>query len=189
MTWTESALVSACLNKDPAAQRELYDRYCAKMMSVCLRYMGSTQAAEDVLQEGFLKVYTKLEQYKGKNQLAGWIKTIMVNTSLIHLRQQQKHRLNDDIEEHYELGDPQWSVMEQMGANEVLELVAQMPDGYRTVFNLFAVEGFPHKEIAEPLGVTESTSKTQFRQPKSWLIEPINENAARTKRPYEPNKP
>jgi len=188
MGMTESDIVKGCLANNAKAQRALYDKYAAAMLSICLRYTGSMQTAEDVLQEGFLKVYSKMNQYKGQNQLAGWIKTIMVNTSLIHLRKEKKHDRMEDVNEHFELSDDQLTAVQRLEHEDLLRLVADLPTGYRTVFNLFAIEGFGHKEIAEKLGVTESTSKTQFRKAKAWLQQKLLEAATKENKLYEQSK-
>ena len=145
------------------------------MFAVCLRYMGSTMEAEEVLQESFIKVFEKLKQWKGEGPLGGWIRTIVVNTALTRLKNNKKFRLDKNIDEAVALSDNGEDQLEALQAADLMKLIAQMPDGYKTVFNLFVVEGYGHKEIAEVMGISESTSKTQFLKGKNWLVKRINE--------------
>ena len=131
--------------------------------------------AEDVLQESFIKVFEKLNQWKGDGPLGGWIRTIVVNTSLTRIKNNKKFKLDKNIDEAAGLTDNNEDQLEALQAEDLMKLIAQMPDGYKTVFNLFVVEGYGHKEIADMLGVSESTSKTQFLKAKNWLVKRINE--------------
>jgi RNA polymerase sigma-70 factor (ECF subfamily) len=137
--------------------------------------MGSTMEAEEVLQESFIKVFEKLKQWKGEGPLGGWIRTIVVNTALTRLKNNKKFRLDKNIDEAVALSDNGEDQLEALQAADLMKLIAQMPDGYKTVFNLFVVEGYGHKEIAEVMGISESTSKTQFLKGKNWLVKRINE--------------
>ena len=138
------------------------------MLGVCLRYAKNKQQAEDVLQDAFIKVFTKLELFKG-GSLEGWIRRIVVNTSLDDLRKNKK-RMNDSpidgIE--YKIDDKNY-ILEKIHAEDLLLLINNMPDGYRTVFNMFAIEGYAHKEIADELGISENTSKSQYARAKTHL--------------------
>lgn len=171
----DSELVSECLKGKPSAQRNLFQVHSGKMFAVCLRYMGNTMEAEEVLQESFIKVFEKLNQWKGDGPLGGWIRTIVVNTALTRIKNNKKFKLDKNIDEAVTLSDNNEDQLEAMQAEDLMKLIAQMPDGYKTVFNLFVVEGYGHKEIAEMLGVSESTSKTQFLKAKNWLVKRINE--------------
>jgi RNA polymerase sigma-70 factor (ECF subfamily) len=151
------------------AQKLLFDRYAGKMLSVCKRYFDSTEEAEDALQEGFIKVFEKLHQWQGSGALGGWIRTVMINTALTHLRSSKKWKDNSDLEAAEDLSSTDMDALDSMNADELLQLIAAMPSGYRTVFNLFALEGYAHKEIAEMLGISENTSKTQYLKSKDWL--------------------
>jgi RNA polymerase sigma-70 factor (ECF subfamily) len=137
--------------------------------------MGSTMEAEEVLQESFIKVFEKLNQWKGDGPLGGWIRTIVVNTSLTRIKNNKKFRLDKNIDDAVSLSDNGEDQMEALQAADLMKLIAQMPEGYNTVFNLFVVEGYGHKEIAELMGISESTSKTQFLKGKNWLVKRINE--------------
>jgi RNA polymerase sigma-70 factor (ECF subfamily) len=166
---TEDEIVKRCLDRDPVAQKALYDKYSAGMMSLCLRYANHRDEAEDMLQEGFIKVFEKLHQFNGTGSVGGWIRTVMVNTALIHIRKNKKWNYSEDIEEHGSLNATEYGVLEELAAEELMALINAMPTGYKMVFNLFAIEGYSHKEIAELLEVSESTSKTQFHKAKAYL--------------------
>lgn len=172
---SDSELVSECLKGKSSAQRTLFQLHSGKMFAVCLRYMGNTMEAEEVLQESFIKVFEKLNQWKGNGPLGGWIRTIVVNTALTRIKNNKKFKLDKNIDEAVTLSDNNEDQLEAMQAEDLMRLIAQMPEGYKTVFNLFVVEGYGHKEIGELLGVSESTSKTQFLKAKNWLVKRINE--------------
>jgi RNA polymerase sigma-70 factor (ECF subfamily) len=145
------------------------------MMGLCLRYSTSRDEAQDILQEGFIKVFEKLGQFEGKGALGGWIRMIIINTALINIRKNQKWAHTEDVDDMVDLSNSDHSVLESMAADELMELVRKLPTGYRAVFNLFAIEGYGHKEIAKELGVSESTSKTQFKKARSYLHKLIME--------------
>jgi RNA polymerase sigma-70 factor (ECF subfamily) len=157
------------------AQKELWTLYSRKMMAVCIRYCGDRNDAEDVLQEAFIKVYQRMHQWQGKGPLGGWIRTVVVNTNLTFLRERKKKLAEREMDDHLPISDLEPNVLDQLGAEALLTLIQQMPEGYRTVFNLFAIEGHGHKEIADMLGISENTSKTQFLKAKSWLKKRISE--------------
>ena len=172
---SELALVKSCIEGDQRAQRKLFEMYAPKMMGVCLRYTKDVVRAEDVMQDGFIKVFTKLTKYSGNGSLEGWVRRIMVNTALDHLRKENKFNANvslDDVEYKVEFdGQILSSLMEE----DLLKLIREMPDGYRTVFNMFAIEGFSHKEIAKELEISENTSKSQHSRAKAFLRNKVEE--------------
>lgn len=171
----ERTLADKCVEGDQLAQRKLFERYAPKMMGVCLRYTKDVEQAEDVMQDGFVKVFTKLEKYSGEGSLEGWVRRIMVNTALDHIRKNNKFNANvsmDAVEYKVESdSDALASLMEE----DLLKLIQEMPDGYRTVFNMFAIEGYSHKEIGEQLGVSENTSKSQYSRAKAYLRMKVEE--------------
>lgn len=175
---TDQELVQRCLKGDREAQKQLFKTYAGPMMSVCLRYCDSREEAEDVLQDGFIRVFEKMAQWNNTGPLGGWIRTIMINTSLNYLRVANKWRDNTDIEAAEELRSDDASALQQMSANDLMNLIKTMPAGYRTVFNLFAVEGYGHKEIGEMLGISENTSKTQFLKAKLWLQKALEKESS-----------
>lgn len=163
----ENELIDRCRKGDRTSQRALYEQYCQKMMVVCLRYSKSTPEAEDVLQEGFVKVFQGLNNFRGESKLATWITRIMVNTALNARRKKLYLLPMVDIEEtNLPIAEVSLSGIH---FSQLLELIQTLPQGCQLVFNLFAIEGFSHKEIAEQLGISEGTSKSQFARAKSLL--------------------
>jgi len=172
---TDDELIEQCLKNDHKAQKALFDKFSRKMMSVCMRYASDIELAEDWLQDGFIKVFSNLSKFKGEGSFEGWIRRTMVNTCLDHIRKSNRLQIDADISEaEYLAGDEEKSVG-KLRVEELMTLIENMPVGYRTVFNMFAIEGYSHQEIAEQLGVTESTSKTQFRKARTYLMNIIVE--------------
>lgn len=169
---TDEQLVEAILREDAPAQRMLYDKYARRMFGVCLRYAKSKEEAEDLLQEGFIKVFQKLRSFKAEGSLEGWIRRVIVNTALDYLRQQKITW--SELESVQEPGENP-KVMEKLGANELLAIVQRLPVGFRTIFNLFAIEGYTHKEIAALLGINEGTSKSQYSRARVQLMNMVQE--------------
>jgi RNA polymerase sigma-70 factor (ECF subfamily) len=167
---TEEALVKECVAGNTAAQKKLFDRYSRVMMGLCLRYASSTEEAQDLAQDGWIKVFERLQSFRFEGSLEGWIKRIMVNTSLDHLRK-NKHiieSLDEGAENHSNL-QTEAEAFGRMSAKELMAIVQQLPAGYRSVFNLYAIEGYSHKEIGQMLGIAESTSKSQYIRAKACL--------------------
>src|SRR5215218_5027157 len=168
-------LVKDCLKGRPAAQRELYQLFAGTMLSICYRYTKSMADAEDVLQEGFVKVFKNLHQYKFEGELGGWIRRIMVNTAINYLKK------NSRYQSELLFGDDQLHAVAQdnpevrMSAKELSELIRQLPTGYQTIFNLHAVEGFTHVEIGEMLGISDGTSRSQYARARGLLISWLEE--------------
>lgn len=170
----DSTLVKKCIDGDQRAQRTLFEKFAPKMLGVCLRYAKEQTQAEDVLQDGFVKVFTKLESYKG-GSLEGWIRRIMVNTSLDQIRKNHKFQDNIDIDQvDYKVTDNGF-ILEGLMAEDLMLLINSMPDGYRVVFNMFAIEGYSHKDIAKELGVSENTSKSQYSRARAFLKTKLEE--------------
>jgi RNA polymerase sigma factor (sigma-70 family) len=166
---TEEQLVKACISGNASAQKEFYDLFAKKMMGVCLRYTNNYEEAQDVLQDGFIKVFNKLSKFVNKGSLEGWVRRIMVNTALDHYRKNKKFQKDVEIDAVSFKLEKQEYIVESINAQDLLKIIQTIPEGYRVVFNLFAIEGYSHKEIAEQLGVTESTSKSQFSRAKKML--------------------
>jgi len=170
---TDLELANKCREQDREAQQLLFDRHSRLMMTVCLRYADDRQEAEDMLQEGFIKVFKHIDQYTGKGALGGWIRKVMVNTALNYIRQHKHHRRLADVELAEGIESEDTDAIENMSADDLVKLISQMPTGYKTVFNLFAIEGYSHGEIATSLGISESTSKTQFLKARNWLTKKL----------------
>ena len=172
---TECQLIEKCRKQDRKAQKVLYDLYARKMLTVCLRYSNDTETARDLLQEGFIKVFISLESFQFAGSLEGWIRRIMVNTALEYLRKNDLLREATDITDYssaFESGD---SVLETLSAADMMNLIAGLPSGFRTVFNLYAIEGYSHKEIGDMMGISEVTSRTQYSRAKKILQKKITE--------------
>lgn len=166
---TDEQLVEGCLKNDPIAQKQLYDTFSKKMMGLCLRYADNIDDAQDFLQDGFIKVFEKMDTYRGSGSFEGWIRKIMVNNILNTFRKTKKLKQNiaiDDVS--YMLHDKS-STMDAVTTKDLLKMIQQLPTGFRTVFNLYAIEGYSHKEIADELGITESTSKSQYSRARAYL--------------------
>ena len=164
----EEQLVKACLQGNNKAQQQFYEQYARKMMGLCLRYAVNTEEAEDFLQEGFIKVFEKLQYFEFRGSMEGWVRKIVLNTILDKLRRNIHFKNSDSIDDHLEMAGND-NPYEHLRAKELVKLIQTLPTGYRTVFNLFAVEGFSHKEISEKLSISESTSKSQYLRAKEQL--------------------
>lgn len=165
-------LIRGCLQNNAAMQKKLYDKYAAKMYGIALRYAHSQEDAKDILQDGFVKVYKNLNKYKGTGSFEGWMRRIMVNTAIEHYRKKNNtYEIQASHEESITDGD--LTALDKLATAEILNMVKALPNGYRTVFNLFAIEGYAHKEIAEMLNISEGTSKSQYARAKALLQEKI----------------
>jgi RNA polymerase sigma-70 factor (ECF subfamily) len=177
-------LVKNCLKLKPGAQKILYEHFAPIMLGVCFRYTKSLSDAEEVLQEGFVKVFTRLNQYKGEGDLAGWIRKIMVNTALTYLKTNQRYRYElsyDEMPLHpVSVENPEVNLQ----TKELAELIRQLPTGFQTIFNLYAVEGYKHAEIASILGISEGTSRSQYARARILLIEWIEKYSLKEKKDH-----
>ncbi|MCL2098138.1 MAG: sigma-70 family RNA polymerase sigma factor [Bacteroidales bacterium] len=166
----ERKLIEGCVRGEPLAQKAMYELYASAMMSLCQRYAGNCETARDLMHDGFVKMFTKIHTYSGTGSFKGWIKRIFVTTALEHLRRKDALRYSAEIEDvEYQIEDDNISVFEQLSADELLACIAQLPEGYRTVFNLHAIEGYTHVEIAEALGINEGTSRSQYARARQVL--------------------
>ena len=164
----DSDLISGCMEGNRRMQEELYRRFSPRMYAVCLRYAGNAEEAEDILQEGFIKVFKKLDSFRSEGSFEGWVRRVFVNTAIEHFRRKRylmpiTEKEENTIEAKYA------SVLDEMGAKDVLALVRELSPGYRTVFNMYVVEGYTHREIADMLGISEGTSKSQLSRAKVIL--------------------
>jgi len=149
-------------------QQELYQRFASKMYGVCLRYAGNAEEAEDILQDGFIKVFNKIDSYRSEGSFEGWIRRIFVNTAIEHFRKRIYLQPITDTEENTIQGK-YLSALDHMAEKDIIHLVQQLSPGYRTVFNMYVVEGYTHRQIAEALGISEGTSKSQLSRAKLIL--------------------
>jgi RNA polymerase sigma-70 factor (ECF subfamily) len=163
-------IVEKCKKNNRNAQKELYDVYAPVLFGICLRYSKSTHEAEDILQEGFIKILTKIKYFRGVGSFEGWMKKVIVNTAISHFHKNKKYNETHDIEriKDSDINRENFDNHE-FTQEELLGVINKMPEGYKVIFNLYAIEGFKHKEIAEMLNITESTSKSQYSRAKDKI--------------------
>jgi RNA polymerase sigma-70 factor (ECF subfamily) len=165
---SEEALAKACCQGDGKAQRLFYEKFAPIMYPLCLRYVREVSEAEDVMISGFMKAFDKIDSYSGKGSLGGWLRRIMINQALGHLRKNKTMYLTVDIETVEYQSNLTWPE-DHLEAEDLIKLVCQLPLGYRTVFNLYVIEGYSHKEISGLLEISENTSKSQLSRARGWL--------------------
>nr|WP_304608440.1 sigma-70 family RNA polymerase sigma factor [Pontibacter anaerobius] len=160
-------MIVGCQKADGKAQKLLYERFASQMYGVCLRYLKNQMDAEEALLNGFMKIYQNVDRFEGKGSFEGWVRRIMVNEALAFLRKHEPLHLA--IEDSYIQVAASTGADHDLAEGELLELLRTLPAGYRAVFNLYAIEGYAHKEIAEMLGITEGTSKSQLSKARTML--------------------
>lgn len=168
-------LVNHCLKGDSLAQQQLYDRFAPQMLGVCYRYVQNSHEAEDVLQEGFIRAFRYLKDFRGDGSLEGWLRRIMVTTALNHIKSQKNFRAEFEITVAREETAAELDALERMENAELMQLIQQLSPGYRAVLNLYAIEGYSHKEIGKLLNIEESTSRSQFARAKQWLLKRLTQ--------------
>lgn len=166
---SEEDMLKGCQANKEMAQKCLFDRYSRVMTGVCMRYADSYEEAQDIVQDAFIKVFKKIGTFSGKGSLEGWIRRIMVNTALDYLRSIKNERFNVAIDDVQYMLKNKDVIVESMQANDLLKIIRTLPIGYKTVFNMYAIEGYSHKEIAEQLNISENTSKSQYSRARSLL--------------------
>lgn len=172
---TEKELILACKKNKRKAQQKLFDLYSPKMNGVLMRYLKSKEYREDVLIEAFFKVFSNLDRFRGEGSFEGWIRRIVVNEALMFLRKQHNFNMTLEITD---FDQPvKMNVVENLAAQDILKLMNELPTGYRTVFNLYVVEGYKHREIAELLGVSINTSKSQLILAKKRMQDILKKNS------------
>ncbi len=170
---SENQLVEDCLNGCRIAQQKVYAKYSPMCMSICLRYAGNMSEAEDILQESFIKVFTKMKQFNRQGPLGAWIRRVTVNSAAEFYRKQKNIRLESDLSDHGYLVGSSVDALQNLEMEELMEKIQNLPTGFRVVFNMYAIEGYSHKEIGEILEVSEGTSKSQYSRAKAALREMI----------------
>jgi RNA polymerase sigma-70 factor (ECF subfamily) len=165
---TEELIIAGCLNNQPVAQKELYNRYSPKMLAVCYRFAHSREDAEDMLQEGFIKVFSQMHTFQNKGAFEGWIRRVIVHTCINVLKRNKKFNEAVDLEYAVE-AQVRDNIPSILQAKQVVECIRMLPTGYRTVLNLYAIEGYSHREIGEMLDIGESTSRSQYTRAKAVL--------------------
>jgi len=170
---TDEQLLKGCIDNNLNAQKLLYDQFAKKMMGVCLRYSESVAEAQDILQEGFIKIFEKINSYNASGSLEGWIKKVMINTALDNFRRTKYERRNIEIDKEEIQIPSEEEIHDNISAKYLLNMIQKLPAGYRAVFNMFAIEGYSHKEIGEMLNISESTSKSQYARARLQLQKAI----------------
>ena len=168
---TEEAILKGCLQNDPTAQKELYNRYSPKMLSVCYRFAHNREDAEDMLQEGFIKIFSQMHTFGNRGAFEGWIRRIIVHTCINILKKNKKFNESVDIIHATGAMVREESVPSIVQAKQIVECIRMLPIGYRTVLNLYAIEGYSHREIGQMLDIEESTSRSQYTRAKAMLEE------------------
>ena len=181
---SESDLIKGCIEGNKQMQEELYNRFAPKMYAVCLRYANNADDAQDLLQEGFIKVYKNLHRFRAEGSFEGWIRRVFVNSSIEHFRKKaiQLSSVSDKEENTIENSDI--SALDTMAEKDIIRLIQELSPGYRTVFNLYVVEGYSHKEIGEKLGISEGTSKSQLARAKAILQKKVTQYLSDTQKSY-----
>lgn len=183
----ELDMIQGCIDGDRTSQKRLYDRFASKMLGVCMRYAKDRAEAEDMLQEGFLKVFQNISRFKHEGSFEGWVRKIMVFTAINYFKHRARHfQENLDMEDY---DSPfQAEIIERISAKEILAFVMQMPEGYRVIFNLYAIEGYTHREISEQLGIAVGTSKSQYSRAKQWMQQVLAKHFHILNEPFEEPK-
>jgi RNA polymerase sigma-70 factor (ECF subfamily) len=182
-TNSETFLIENCINGNRKSQKEFYDIFSGKMFYICLRYAKNEMDAEDILQDGFVKLFNNLQKFRGEGSFDGWVRRIFVNTAIEHLRRKKMNVVDVEGLENSAVSQ-NGDALDNMYEKDLMIITSTLSNGYRTVFHLYAVEGYSHKEIADKLGITESTSKSQYSRAKAILRDMLenksNKNNLRT---------
>lgn len=170
-----SEIIEGCRKGRPKYQKALYDSYAPTFLGVCYRYAAGMQEAEDMMHDGFVIILTKIDSYSGSGSFEGWMRRIMVNNAINHIKKKDALRFSYEPELVIDSRIADDSVLDQIQYKELIDMVKTLAPGYQLVFNLYAVEGFSHKEIGEKIGISESTSKSQYHMAKMKLKEMIHQ--------------
>jgi len=173
--YTDNELIEGCLANDPKAQEFLYKRFSRRMYGVCLRYARNTLEADDILQEGFIKVFTFLKDFRQDGSIEGWIRRLFVNTAINYYHSRENEWKETSIDKAVFYSSETEDALSRMSADDLLNLIRQLPEGYRMVFNLYVIEGYNHQEIAEMLNISENTSKSQLSRARGVLQEKLTQ--------------
>lgn len=181
---SESDLISGCIRGDRQMQEELYNRFAGKMYAVCLRYANNAEDAQDLLQEGFIKVYRNLHRFRAEGSFEGWIRRVFINSSIEHLRKKSVQMSKVTGKEEDTIEDADISALDALAEKDIINLIQELSPGYRTVFNLYVIEGYSHREIGEQLGISEGTSKSQLARARSILQKKVAQYLSDTKKEF-----
>jgi RNA polymerase sigma factor (sigma-70 family) len=170
----DQQLIKRCLKNEDGSLDELYRRFSPRLFGICLRYSKSRAEAEDLLHDGFIRILDHLKEFRNEGSFEGWLRRIMVTTAINHYRKHHGRIVSSEMVAWEEDRTASNDVLEQLAAKDIIALIEELPDGYRMVFNLYVIEGYKHREIAELLNITESTSKSQFMKARKVLIEKLS---------------
>jgi RNA polymerase sigma-70 factor (ECF subfamily) len=174
----ERQLIEGCVRGESWAQKTVYELHAPAMMSVCRRYVCNRETARDLLHDGFVRLFTKIHTYSGTGSFNGWMRRVFATTALEYLRRNDVLRYSAGIEDDdHPPAEPDASLFEHLSADDLLACIAGLPDGYRTVFNMHAIEGYTHVEIARELDISESTSRSQYARARQWLQKTVTDKA------------
>ncbi|HYF29916.1 MAG TPA: sigma-70 family RNA polymerase sigma factor [Chitinophagaceae bacterium] len=179
----ESDLIKACIAGNRAMQEELYKRFAPKMYAVCMRYANNADDAQDLLQEGFIKVYRNLAKFRAEGSFEGWVRRVFVNTSIEHFRRKSNLYSITEKEENV-IEDADITALDNLAEKDIINLIQELSPGYRTVFNMYVIEGYSHKEIGNILGISEGTSKSQLARAKAILQKKVQERLEETRKSF-----
>lgn len=183
-TIPESDLIKGCIAGDRRMQEELYRRFSPKMYAVCLRYANNADDAQDLLQEGFIKVYRNLHRFRAEGSFEGWIRRVFVNTSIEHFRKKSTRLSMVTDKEENTIEDADITALHKLAEKDIINIIQELSPGYRTVFNLYVIEGYSHKEIGDLLGISEGTSKSQLARAKGVLQKKISQYLSDTQKSF-----
>ncbi len=173
---SENDLIQGCLKRERSAQKRLYELYSSKMYAICYRYVRDAMDAEDILITAFTKVFDKISQFKQEGSFEGWIRRIVVNEALTHIRKVRSMYVETDLEQADR--EPDYAQLsDHLEEEDLLNMIKELPTGYRIVFNMYALDGYSHKEIADHLGITENTSKSQLSRARTYLQKMLSDPA------------
>lgn len=172
---TEVEMIDGCRRGESPAQGELYRRYGSLMYAICRRYAPDQATAEDMMHDGFVTIYTKIGDFRSEGSFEGWCRRIFVNTALGHLRRAKQMNHPEQIDSAVKLSSTEASAIDRIAADDLTECIRSLPDGYRTILNLYAIEGYSHQEVAEMMGISENTSRSQYSRARVRLMEMLRE--------------
>jgi|SRR5574344_125917 RNA polymerase sigma factor (sigma-70 family) len=171
----ETDWIEGAKRGDRRSQKAIYDLLSGKMFAVCLRYMGDRDSAEDILQDGFVTLFSKMDSFSGAGSFEGWARKVFVNTALMSLRKKDALKGSEDVDAAWDITSDEPTAVQKISYNDLIKMVAALPPGFRTVFNMYVIEGYSHKEIAESLGISETTSRSQLQRARVLLQSKIKE--------------
>lgn len=187
-TISESDLIAGCIAGDRKMQEELYNRFASKMYAVCLRYANNADDAQDLLQEGFIKVYKNLHRFRAEGSFEGWVRRVFINSSIEHYRRKAAKLSTVSDKEESTIEDHDISAIDTLAEKDIINLIQDLSPGYRTVFNLYVIEGYSHREIGEMLNISEGTSKSQLARAKGILQKKVTQYLSDTQKAYNKQK-